>query len=238
MVVKTNDLLINGYGTANGGQFRNVQLNGRGIVNGDLECIDFECNGSGHVNGDLKAEKIKISGSGKINGKIDAQHMSIEGSGSIYEDATVKKMKISGKGTVAGNISGEDINIRGKAIIDGNCEVDTFTSEGQFIVGGLLSADEIQIDIHGECKAKEIGGQTINIRYKKSGLNWLFKTMFSPRLEAELIEGDNINIEHTNIHTIRGNNVTIGPDCEINLVEYTGVCNIDKNAKVNESRKI
>lgn len=147
-------------------------------------------------------------------------------------------MKVSGKGTVAGNISGEDMNIRGKAIIDGNCEVDTFTSEGQFIVGGLLSADEIQIDIHGECKAKEIGGQTINIRYKKSGLNWLFKTMFSPCLEAELIEGDNINIEHTITHTIRGNNVTIGPECEISVVEYHESYKNEGQSLVKEYKQI
>ncbi len=40
-------------------------------------------------------------------------------------------------------------------------KVDTFSSEGQFTIGGLLSADEININIHGTCRAKEIGGQTI-----------------------------------------------------------------------------
>ncbi|MDC2864289.1 polymer-forming cytoskeletal protein [Bacillus sp. BP-3] len=236
--MKTDDLLINGYGTSNGGQFRNVQLNGKGTVNGDVECVDFECNGSGHVNGDIKAETVKISGSGKINGKLDAMQMSIEGSGNIQQDVDVRKIKISGKGTIGGHVSGEDMNVSGKAIIDGNCEVDTFKSEGQFIVGGLLSADDIFIDMHGECKAKEIGGQTINIKYRKSALSWLFETMFTTRMETELIEGDNIIVEYTNTKTIRGNNVTVGPNCEINLIEYTGVCTIDENANVKESRKI
>ncbi|MCM3737219.1 polymer-forming cytoskeletal protein [Bacillus cytotoxicus] len=236
--MKTDDLIINGYGKSNGGQFRNVQLNGSGTVNGDVECVAFECNGSGRVNGDIKAEKVKISGSGKIDGKIDALQMSIDGSGSIQQDAVLKKIKISGKGTIGGNVSGEEMKICGKAIIDGNCEVDSFKAEGQFTVGGLLSADDIFIDMHGECKAKEIGGQTINIKYRKSPLSWLIKTMFNPRLETELLEGDNINVEYTNANTIRGNNVAIGPNCEINLVEYTGVCEIDKNANVKESRKI
>lgn len=236
--MKTGDLLINGYGTSNGGQFRNVQLNGKGTVNGDVECVDFECNGSGYVNGDIKAETVKISGSGKINGKIDAMHMSIEGSGSIQQDATVKKMKISGKGTVGRNVSGEDMDIRGKAVIDGNCEVDTFKSEGQFIVGGLLSADNMYIDIHGECKAKEIGGQTINIKYRKSPLSWLFKTIFTPRLETELIEGDNINVEYTNTNIIRGNNVTIGPECEIGVVEYHETYKNKNQSLVKEYKQV
>lgn len=236
--MKINDLLINGHGTSNGGEFHKVHLNGSGTVNGDVECVDFKCNGSGHVNGDIKAEKVKISGSGKINGKIDALEMSIEGNGNIQQDAIVKKMKISGKGTIGGNVFGEDMNICGKAIIDGNCEVDTFKSEGQFSVGGLLSADDIFIEMHGECKAKEIGGQTINIKYKKSTLSWLFETMFPLRMKTELIEGDNIIVEYTITNTIRGNNVTVGPNCEINLIEYTGVCKIDKNANVKETRKI
>ncbi|CAG9614556.1 hypothetical protein BACCIP111899_03789 [Bacillus rhizoplanae] len=205
--MKTHDLLMNGYGTANGGQFRNVQLNGKGTVNGDLECIDFECNGSGHVNGDLKAEKITISGSGKINGKIDALYMSIEGSGSIYEDATVKKMKISGKGTVAGNISGEDMNIRGKAIIDGGCTIT-----------GMLNAGKINIVLRYEhSSVEEIGGEKITVRKKSSFFPFSKHGGF---LKTRVIEGDEIYLEYTKADVVRGNNVTIGPECEISVVEY------------------
>lgn len=137
-------------------------------------------------------------------------------------------MKIAGKGTIGGHVTGEEFKVNGQATIDGNCEVDTFSSEGQFTIGGLLSADEININIHGTCRAKEIGGQTIKVRHRSGTFSRLFKTVFGLQLEAELLEGDNIDIDYAHIRTVRGNNVTVGANCEIELIEYTGVLTVDK----------
>ncbi len=106
-----------------------------------------------------------------------------------------------------------------------------FSSEGQFTIGGLLSADEININIHGTCRAKEIGGQTIKVRHRSGTFSRLFKTVFGLQLEAELLEGDNIDIDYAHIRTVRGNNVTVGANCEIELIEYTGVLTVDKKCK-------
>ena len=57
------------------------------------------------------------------------------------------------------------------------------------------------------------------------------------QLEAELLEGDNIDIDYAHIRTVRGNNVTVGANCEIELIEYTGVLTVDKNANVKKLSK-
>ncbi|EOP53200.1 MULTISPECIES: polymer-forming cytoskeletal protein [Bacillus cereus group] len=234
----TEKLIINGYGSSNGGEFHKVQLNGKGTVNGNIDCDEFECNGSGSVNGDLKSERTRISGSGKVDGQVNTENMRIDGKATITKNVSANNMKISGKGTVGGTLTGEELKICGQAIIDGNCEVDVFSSEGQFTIGGLLSADEIDIDIHGTCRAKEIGGQTIKVRHRPTAFSRLFKTVFGSHLEAELLEGDNIDIDYVQIKTVRGNNVTVGPNCEIGLIEYTGVLHVDENAKVKEIQQV
>ncbi len=39
-------------------------------------------------------------------------------------------------------------------------------------------------------------------------------------LQTSIVEGDDIYLEHTIAEVVRGNNVTIGPGCEISVVEY------------------
>lgn len=68
--MRTDNLIINGYGSSNGGEFHKVQLNGKGTVNGNVECDQFECNGYGAVTGNLKSSNARISGSGKVDGTV------------------------------------------------------------------------------------------------------------------------------------------------------------------------
>lgn len=59
--MRTENLIINGYGSSNGGEFHKVQLNGKGTVNGNVECDEFQCNGYGAVTGDLNSSNARIS---------------------------------------------------------------------------------------------------------------------------------------------------------------------------------
>ncbi|MCP3740482.1 cytoplasmic protein [Rossellomorea sp. BNER] len=233
---KLDDLTINGFGRSNGGHFEKVTLNGKGTIDGDVTCVYFECNGSGIVNGDMKSKKAKISGNVRIDGKMNTSDLIIEGRGTIHEDTFLKNVKIAGKGSFGGHLSGEEVMLQGRMTVDGDCEVETFKAEGQFTIDGLLSADCITVDAHGESRAKEIGGQTINVKNKR--LKKLFKTMLLGKLETDLIEGDFIDVEYTNATVVRGNEVKLGPYCEVDLVEYSGSFAHHETAKVKESRKV
>jgi cytoskeletal protein CcmA (bactofilin family) len=232
------DLVINGFGASNGGQFRVVKINGSGTVNSDLECNELECNGSGTINGNVIAKETKVSGHAKFKGNIESQKLTIDGTAKIDKDVSVEKLTVSGKATVGGRVKCEEIKIQGTFTVHEDCEAEIFKAESMFTIGGLLNADQIDIKMFGECKAKEIGGQNITVKYKGSGIGNLLKSLFKPQLETDLIEGDIIEIENTIAKIVRGNQVRIGPNCQIGLVEYTGEVSMDKKAVVAESRKV
>ena len=232
------DLVINGFGASNGGQFQLVTLNGRGTVNNDIECVELDCNGSGILNGNVISEKAKVNGHARFRGKIDTQNLKIDGSARIDKNLTAEKLKVSGKATIGGKVKCEEIKIQGTFTVGGDCEAEIFQAESQFTIGGLLNADEVNLKLFGACFAKEIGGQTITIKAKGSLVGNLLKSFFKPQLETELIEGDKIEIENTIAKIVRGNQVKIGPNCQIGLVEYTEECSIDKKAVVAENKKV
>ncbi len=57
-------------------------------------------------------------------------------------------------------------------------------------------------------------------------------------LQTSIVEGDDIYLEHTIAEVVRGNNVTIGPGCEISVVEYHTSFNQKGNAVVKEHKQI
>lgn len=234
---KRGDLLINGFGSSNGGSFNTLTINGRGTVNGDVDCIEFDCNGSGTITGNVVANSGKVNGHGKIKGNFESQSLRIDGSAGITDNLIVKKLKVSGKANVGGKVKSDEIKIKGILTVGEDCEAETFKAESQFTIGGLLNADLIDITIFSDCKAKEIGGQTILIKHKNSLLGFI-KPFIRTQLETECIEGDKIEIENTKAGIVRGNQVVIGANCEIGVVEYSGEFTMDKNSIVKDIRKI
>jgi cytoskeletal protein CcmA (bactofilin family) len=232
------NLMINGLGSSSGGNFDSVIINGKGTINGDIQCNSFSCNGSGSVHGDVKGEHVKISGTAKITGKVQSSSVSVDGKGSFKSDVYFNKMNISGMGSIDGNVKGEDLKIQGRISVDGNCEVESFKSEGQFSIDGLLSAETIDIHTYGECKAREIGGQTIRVKQKTNFLLDLIKTVKSVKLSVDTIEGDEISLENTKAKVVRGNQVVIGENCEIELVEYKDDFKVIGNGRVHKSVQV
>ena len=57
-------------------------------------------------------------------------------------------------------------------------------------------------------------------------------------LTADIIEGDDIYLENTHAKVVRGNNITLGSGCEIELVEYKNDFKQDKEAEIGTHRKI
>ncbi|MFJ5717394.1 polymer-forming cytoskeletal protein [Neobacillus sp. NPDC093127] len=232
------DLIINGIGASNGGKFQLVTLNGRGTVNSNLECSDFECNGSGTVKGDVLANTAKVSGNASFKGTIDSEQVTVEGTAKIEKNLYSKHLQVSGKASVGGKVKCEEINLHGILAVGEDCEAEIFTGKCRFTIGGLLNADQVDIEIYGECKAKEIGGQSITVKQQKgSFIGTLFKPFLKTQLETDLVEGDIIELENTIAKVVRGNQVKIGANCHIGVVEYTEEFSQDKNAVVGESKK-
>jgi cytoskeletal protein CcmA (bactofilin family) len=235
---KRGDLLINGFGSSNGGSFNSVSINGKGTVTGDVECSDLDFNGSGSITGNVVVNHhAQFNGHGKIKGNMESQFLTVEGEAGVTGNLMVKKLKVSGKANVGGKIKGDEIEIKGRLTVGEDCEAEMFKAESQFTIGGLLNADLIDITIFADCNAKEIGGQTILIKQKNSLLGF-FKPFARNQLKSECIEGDKVEIENTIAGIVRGNHVVIGANCEIEVVEYSGEFTMDKNSIVKDIRKI
>lgn len=232
------NLIINGVGSVNGGAFHKVEINGKGTVNNDIECEKFNCNGTGTIHGNVKTEKGKISGAAKIHGSVKAETLSVNGSASISEAVLCQKLEVAGNSSIGGSAKSDEMTINGKATIAGDCEAEVFRAEGAFKIEGLLNAETIDIKLFGESKAKEIGGRVIKVSQHRESLFKLIKSIFPLKLEAELIEGDDIELEGTSALVVRGKNVKIGKNCEIGIVEYSGEYECSPDSEVKESRLI
>ncbi|HEX7065248.1 MAG TPA: polymer-forming cytoskeletal protein [Bacillales bacterium] len=232
------DLSINGLGSAAGGAFQRAEINGKGTIHGDIDCVHFESNGRGVVNGEIKARTVDINGSATLNGNIDAITIEMNGHARIYGNIAGKEIEIAGSTVIEGNLKARKVNLQGKVTVRRDCEAEAFESDGRIIIGDQLNAGHIDITLRGEARAKGIGGQTVKVRRRMPGwMKWIL-IVFQPRLYTGRIEGDEIDLEHTKAEMVRGNNVRIGPGCEVGLVEYRGDIQEDKGAKVREKRKV
>lgn len=238
-----SDLRIDGSGSASGGQYNSVRINGTGKVNGDISCNEFTINGSGEVVGNVESENVRINGSGNIKGSVKTTKLRVNGSANFESGVSAENITISGSTDVGKNLNAQQIKINGSVKVDGDCSAEKFHSNGLFEIGGLLNADDVEIDLYWHrSRAREIGGEriTVSLGTNKFGV---LKAIFSlgihnPSLETDSIEGDEITIENTTAKVVRGNNVTIGNGCNISLVEYKGTYKKTGDAIVAEERKI
>jgi cytoskeletal protein CcmA (bactofilin family) len=237
------DLVIAGAGSAAGGSYHLVKVSGNGELSGNVNCVDLRIYGKANIDGNVTAKSTQISGTANIIGDLRSERVKIQGSAEVNGDMTCNDMKLHGNTKVKGNLVGEEIKIEGGTTIAGDCEAEEFFIKGGFSIGGLLNAGNIEIHLYGGCHAKEIGGEKIKVKkpgiafnLKKLILTYLFQ--INVGLVTDSIEGDEIYLEHTKAKVVRGNNVTIGPGCEIELVEYKNSFDCDKGSKVNENQKV
>ena len=223
MEERIGDLNINGSGSSAGAKYDSVIINGEGNIFGDLDCVYLNVNGKCTVNGDVKSDSVKVYGDSLIKGNLRAE-----------------KAKIYGTADIVGNMSVDKAETYGSISVDGDCNAEIFKIDGTFTIEGLLNAGELELSIYGPSKAREIGGEKITVKKKGKydflGLRYLIGS--NKELTAESIEGDDIYLENTSAKIVRGNNVELGPGCEIELVEYKDSFKQDEKAEVGTYRQI
>lgn len=232
------DLSVSGAGSVGGGKYNNVKISGAGNINGDIECTLFRSSGASETKGNVNAKIIEISGASDIKGNVEAEEIKISGASNIKGNVTTKKIRVSGASEIKGSLHAEEIEIRGAIDIKEDCEAETFSASGGFDIGGLLNAGNIEIRVHGKCRVREIGGEKIDVRKDDGSFLGKVMSVFSlgEKLITGIIEGDEIYLENTNAKIVRGNNVIIGPNCNIETIEYRNSINVDASSKVNSKR--
>lgn len=239
------NLNLTGNGTAAGGVYNNIKITGEETINGDLDCIDLKLVGTCEVRGNVKARTAKLTGTADFKGNLEVDRFTIVGNVNIDNDAVIKEIKIYGESIVKGNASVEKADIFGFLNISGECNAETFIAKGPFKIGGLLNAGNIDIEMHCKCQVKEIGGERISIRRGTDVLvKKIIKSFYMPKdfylgqLVTDTIEGDDIYLEYAKARVVRGNNIEIGPGCEIDLIEYKNALKQHVASSVGNKRKV
>lgn len=243
-MVNRPDLKINGSGSASGGTYGSVIVNGSADIRGDIDCEDFECRGHATVKGALKSEYVSFQGSGKVRGRVDGGEIRIQGGFDADGPAKADKIRVQGGSSFGGDVTASDIDIKGGFKVDGNCSAESVKIRGGFTVLGLLNAESIDVKVYYGSSAKEIGGGKISVE-GHGGIFWLRKLLGSiripfsgaPGLTVETVEGDDVYLEHTNAKVVRGNRVRIGGGCNIDLVEFHQTYDCATDSKVAECRR-
>ena len=258
------DLKASGSISVAGGEYGEVKTSASLKVNGNLKCDNLSCSGSAKVAGDLEcAGKVACSGSLAVDGAIQTTDASISGSFSVGgsvtvagllrvsgsvktgQDLTAKEAKISGSCRLGGQLKGGELKISGSLRAQG-VEAERFLSSGVLDVEGLVTAEEMELRVNGTSKAGDLGGSTI--RVLDGATNGSGITVFGVQiisigvrhgfLTAGSIEGDEVELECTTAQVVRGRNVRIGRNCNIDRVEYTDSLTVDEYAEVKEQVRV
>ncbi len=237
-------LRINGSGSAGGGVFEKVIVNGSGHIKGDVKSDVINVNGSAHVDGNLDVVEVKLNGTAQVNGDIQAESLKLTGTARVIGAVQANQAVISGSTQIGGDLRCDSVRVDGSVKVDGSVSAETFTSNGGFDIGGLLTADEITVRMYGlKSHVKEIGGSKISVAIGPPNGIGVLKAIVSmgilnPILETETIEGDEVTLENTKASVVRGKTVTVGAGCDIGTVEYTESCGVSPDARVGTQTKV
>lgn len=243
---KQNSASISGAGSISGGTYDRVSISGAGKISGDVVAEVLRISGIGKVEGRVEAKEIAASGSATFADEVVAEEMRVSGSGRIDGRVEAKELKCSGTLRVSGAVASEYVKITGSLRVGADVEAAIFKATGGFDIGGLLSADKVEVKLGGRCRAREIGGERIEIRRGSwlekglilDGLIKMFTGGGTAELRATQIEGDEIVLEDTIADVVRGKRIEIGPGCRITSVEYAESLKVHPEAKVEEQSKI
>lgn len=236
------DISINGSGNIAGGIYKQVKISGSGKISGSVEAQEVKISGSGKIKGDAAVEMLKVSGSCRLEGALKGGSCKVSGSTRADGPVRLSELDVSGSFSAGQTLTSDLIKISGGLRSGGEVEAEHFKCIGSFHIDGLLNANQIDVVTRGNCYAREIGGEMIRVSlgplessFASKFFRWLW-TLFSNKythgLRTDSIEGTTIYLENTTAKIVRGQQVTIGPNCRIGLVEYAGELHVDITSRV------
>lgn len=178
-------------------------------------------------------DRATVVGEAIVTDSLNCRHFKVMGTCEVGHDMYVDNGDVFGTLTVSGDVRGDTVRVFGELQVQGNCTLESFTSKGAFEVDGLLNAGQIEIQLYGPSRVREIGCETIRVKPHRH----LFSKSIR-RLTADVIEGDDIELTYTKANVVRGRRVRIGVGCEIDVVEYQTTFQQHKAANVGQHTQV
>lgn len=207
-----------------------IKIVGSGVVSGNpVKTVEFKSAGSAKVQGSLIAEVARVAGSCIFEGDVQVEEFRSAGSVRIAGNLKAEEVETSGSLQVDGGIEAEQITTSGSLQVKGAVKAEEFRAGGSVRIDGGLKAEEIDIDLGGTSNIPTIEGE--EIRVKATG--GFFRVR--GELTAERIEGSEVELEATTAAHVKGEEVTIGPHCKIDVVEARELT-VHQSSDVRERR--
>ena len=242
---------IAGSGVIPAGDFdEKISVSGSARFTGNLRCPALLVAGAASGTGNVECTgEVRASGSMRLNGSLSAQALHVSGAFRLEGGCRVETMKLAGAAHFGKLLKAVNIRADGRIHAEEGIEAETLMlRNGVLLCSGLLNAETAELDLAGGVsKVDSIGGTTICV--KNAGgcetdalwrrlCNWI-SGHGAGRLEvAEAIEGETVTLEATCAPVVVGRDVTVGKDCEIGLIQYSGELHMDPAARVKRTEKL
>ncbi|WP_300347876.1 hypothetical protein [Clostridium sp.] len=239
--IMSNDMRLSGRCKVNGGEYNHIEMAGYGKITGEVKANSIDLAGYTKALKNINVSYLSTAGKFKVAGNIRSKEEIITaGTFKALKNIEGKRIFLGGSFKCLGDMAFDFLDIKGNIKCNGNCEGRKVLGEGRIRIGGLLSADEIEIKLSGTSIINEIGGEKIKIEegnkqnIKIGALKYKQKAL----LNCKSIEGDYITLQNTNAKIVRGKNITIGKNCIIDKVEYSGELKVKEGCLIKERVKI
>lgn len=224
--MSAGNVLLMGDGKCIEGKYNKIRIMGSGDIDGNVVCKKLSCAGAANATGNIQFDELKIAGAFDGTGNLEGNDL-----------------RIMGACEVKGKIRVETCKIYGVMNLSETLEAETFILRGAIECAQSINCEKVMIQLLGTCHIDEMGASEVRIgekiKIEEKGIKHKILNKSNMRigndkgsLKAQIIEGDSIYLDSAQVHTVRGGEIEIGPNCEIETIEYT------KSIKIHESSKV
>lgn len=208
---------------------RQYSVSGISHVEDDLHVGVCSVSGSFKVEGSLYADRVDSSGRTRVEGDMRSDIVNSSGWMSVGGWLRSDSIAVSGRLATGGDLRSGSIESSGSLNARGRIRCDSLVSSGK-VKADVLDAKRIEMELWGSSDVREMKGETIAIRRGEGRL--------MPKLVSESICGKQVHLECVICGKVSGDDVTIGPDCKIGMVEFGSKLKVHKGSKVDGKKRV
>ncbi len=176
-----HDLSLSGVGSASGGTYHDVRINGVGKVYGDLDCVRCRVDGVADIYGNVKATTVQIRGRARVQGSVSGEEVRLEGDTNIAGNCEAETFHAAGAFQVDGLVNADQVSIR----LHGSAQVKEIGGENISVVKhhkfGLFSRFK-------KLTAETIEGDDVHLEFTKANVVRGNRVRIGPGCEIECVE--------------------------------------------------
>lgn len=232
MSAERRSLEVSGKDSIPGGAYDAISVDGKLQVDGDLDAVSLVVQGAVTVDGRSRIGTLEVSGKATFTEPVQAEGVSVHGKVEVGGDLDAQRVETSGRLTVSGNLTARE-----------------FLASGRFNVSGTLSADRVEVELASGSQVEAIKAGSVRVVARPDNEGTVVRVSTGrvqitnvsggqtqpSRLDVGTVEGDTVELNATNARRVVGRQVRLGPDCSVDVVEYTEILEVDENARVGDS---